>query len=142
VIRHPDGSVTVTYKLEITRGRKGQRRLAEPAPLPERPAIDPTTVPRITRMLVLGYHFERLVRERKVKNYAEIARLTGLSRARVTQIANLALLPPDVQERFLLCERIDPTSLGSASVVLRGSIDAGQLEIRRQIQMPRCALPS
>jgi hypothetical protein len=99
--RHPDGSVTVTYKLEITRGRKGQNRLAEPAPPPERPAIDPATVPRIVRMLVLGYHFERLVREGKVKNYAEIARLTGLSRARITQIVSLTLLPAEVQVQIL-----------------------------------------
>jgi hypothetical protein len=102
VIRHPDGSVTVTYKLEITRGRKGHRRVAVPAPPPDRPTIDPATVPRITRMLVLGHHFERLVREGKVKNYAEIARLTGLSRARVTQIADTTLLPPGTQERVLL----------------------------------------
>src|SRR5262245_41017876 len=105
MIRHPDGSVTVTYKLEITRGRKGQRRVVEPAPPPERRAIDPATVPRITRMLVLGYHFERLVREGKVKNYTEIARLTGLSRARVSQIANLTLLKSAVQEQLLLGQR-------------------------------------
>ncbi|HKZ18949.1 MAG TPA: hypothetical protein VJQ57_02450 [Acidimicrobiia bacterium] len=101
MIRHPDGSVTVTYKLEITRGRKGQKRLAEPPPPAERPPIDPATVPRITRMLVLGYHFERLVREGKVKNYAEIARMTGLSRARVTQVVNMILLDAGEQERLL-----------------------------------------
>jgi hypothetical protein len=102
MIRHPDGSVTVTYKLEITRGRKGQKRLAEPAPPPERAAIDPASVPRITRMLVLGYHFERLVRDGTVKDYAAIARLTGLSRARVTQLLNLTLLPPRTQNGILL----------------------------------------
>lgn len=105
MIRHEDGSVTVTYKFEVTRGRKGRKQLspatvpqeeaAPPAPL--RPVIDPTTVPRITRMLVLGYHFERLVREGKFKNYAEIARLTGLSRARVTHLADLCLLSPRIQ---------------------------------------------
>jgi hypothetical protein len=102
VIKHPDGSVTVTYKLEITRGRKGHKRADEPALPHERLAIDPATVPRITRMLVLGYHFERLVRERKVKNYAEIARLTGLTRARVTQLCGMTLLPPVLQEQVLL----------------------------------------
>jgi hypothetical protein len=101
VIRHQDGSVTVTYKLEITRGRKGHRRVAVPAPPPERPPIDPATVPRITRMLVLGYHFERLVREGKVKNYAEIARMTGLTRARVTQIVGMTLFEPVLQNKIL-----------------------------------------
>jgi hypothetical protein len=76
--------------------------VADPAPPPERPAIDPAMVPRITRMLVLGYHFERLVRDGKVKNYAEIAFLTGLTTARVTQLVNLTLLPPRLQEAILL----------------------------------------
>ncbi|MGH9867073.1 MAG: hypothetical protein ACREAA_02765 [Candidatus Polarisedimenticolia bacterium] len=113
MIRHPDGSVTVTYKLEFTRGRKGHKRVSEPAPPPERPDIDPATVPRITRMLVLGYHFERLVREGKVKNYAEIARLTGLSRARITQLVNLTLLSRPHQEAILLgwpCLHEEPES--------------------------------
>jgi hypothetical protein len=104
MMKHPDGSVTVTYKLEITRGRKGQRRVAVPAPPPERPKIDPATVPRITRMLVLGYHIERLVREGKVKNYAEIARMTGLTAARVCQIAGLTGLPTPLQNLILTQE--------------------------------------
>jgi hypothetical protein len=58
-------------------------------------------IPKITRLLVLGHHFENLVRKGAVKDYAEIARLTGLSRARVTQITNLTLLPPNFQERIL-----------------------------------------
>jgi len=58
-------------------------------------------VPKITRLLVLGHHFERLVRDGAVKNYAEIARLTGLTRARVTQIVNLTLLAPEIQELIL-----------------------------------------
>jgi hypothetical protein len=119
LIRHPDGSVTVTYRLEISRGRKGHRRVAEPARPPERQAIDPASVPRITRMLVLGYHFERLVREGKVKNYAEIARMTGLSRARVTQIVNLTLLDIDSQER-LICRSEASDSPRSPRLPIRG----------------------
>lgn len=69
-------------------------------------------MPRITRMLVLGYHFERLVREGTVKNYAEIARLTGLSRARVSQIASLVIMPASQQER-ILCTRTESLSAHS-----------------------------
>ena len=36
-----------------------------------------------------------------MKDYAEIALLTGLSRARVTQITNLTLLAPEIQEAVL-----------------------------------------
>ena len=45
------------------------------------------------------------MQEGKGNSYAEIARMTGLSRARVTQIVNLVLLAPKYQERLLT---IDP----------------------------------
>jgi hypothetical protein len=50
---------------------------------------------------VLGHHFEGLVRDGIVRDYADIGRRTGLTRARVTQIANLTLLAPDIQEAIL-----------------------------------------
>jgi hypothetical protein len=61
----------------------------------------PERVPKIARLLVLGHHFERLVRDGVVKDYAEIATLSGLTRARVTQITNLLLLAPEMQEAIL-----------------------------------------
>ena len=42
-----------------------------------------------------------------VQDYADIARRTGLTRARVTQIANLTLLAPDIQESLLFGLRDD-----------------------------------
>ena len=71
--------------------------LAVPAPAPA-PILAPPRVPKVALLLVLGHHFERLVRDGVVKDYAEIARMTGLSRARVTQIVNLTLLAPVIQE--------------------------------------------
>ena len=67
--------------------------VSESAPLP-RP-------PKIVLLLVLGHYWERLVRDGVVKDYAEIARRTGLTRARVTQICNLTLLAPAIQEEIL-----------------------------------------
>ena len=60
---------------------------------------------KATLLLALAHHWERLVREGVVKDYAEIARLAGLTRARVTQIMNLMLLAPDIQEQILLATR-------------------------------------
>jgi hypothetical protein len=73
------------------------------APTPESPA--PAPGPRILKtalLLVLGHHFEHLVRSGVVRDYAEVAKRTGLTRARVTQIVNLTLLPAWVQESMLL----------------------------------------
>lgn len=66
-------------------------------------------VPKITLLLALGHHFERLVRDGAVKDYAKVARVTGLTRARVTQICNLTLLAPDIQEAIL---DLTPTAQG------------------------------
>ena len=43
----------------------------------------------------------KMVRCGEVRDYAEIATLMGLSRARVTQICNMLLLSPEVQARIL-----------------------------------------
>jgi len=41
-------------------------------------------------LMTLAIHFDRLIREGKVKDYAEIARLGGVTRARGTQVMNFA----------------------------------------------------
>ena len=51
--------------------------------------------------MALAIHFNRLIHEGKVKDYAEIARLGGVTRARVTQVTNLLNLAPGNQERLL-----------------------------------------
>ena len=61
-------------------------------------------VPRISRLMALGVRLEGLVRQGQVKDYAELARLGGISRARVTQILNLRNLSPAIQERLLFLE--------------------------------------
>ncbi len=85
--------------------RRSQSRGDAPAQ-----ALDPAPgkapdVPKAARLLVVGYFFERLVSEGKVKDYAEIARLMGLTRARITQIVDRILLPGDQQSELLLMPR-------------------------------------
>jgi len=58
-------------------------------------------IPRISRLMALAVHFQNLIEQGVVQDYAEIARLTGVSRARVTQIMNMNLLTPEVQEEIL-----------------------------------------
>ena len=70
---------------------------AEPVPVKHH-------APRTARLLALAHKQEKMVRRGEVKDYAEIARRMGLSRARVTQICCLTLLDPQVQERLLFDE--------------------------------------
>jgi len=55
-------------------------------------------VPRITRLLALAHRWHRLIDAGDIRDQAEIARRTGLTRARVTQIMELRWLSPVVQQ--------------------------------------------
>ena len=75
-----------------------------PPTVPERPK---GRLPRITRYMALAIYYEDLIRQGHVHDYAEIAALGHVTRARVTQIMNLRLLAPEIQEEILELPRID-----------------------------------
>ncbi len=58
-------------------------------------------IPRVARLMALAIRLEELIAAGHVPSYAGLARLVGVSRARLTQIANLTLLAPDIQEAIL-----------------------------------------
>ncbi len=62
------------------------------APAPTRAALE----------LALGYAIERMILVGKARDQADVARQLRLSRARVSQLIDLTLLDPDVQECVLL----------------------------------------
>jgi hypothetical protein len=64
------------------------------------------SIPRIARLMALAIRFEGLVREKAIKDYAELARLGGVTRARMTQIMKLLQLAPDLQEQLLFLPAI------------------------------------
>lgn len=65
-----------------------------------REAIGPR-IPRITRLMALAIKFQAMVDSGELNDYADIARLGYVTRARMTQIMNLLLLAPDIQEHIL-----------------------------------------
>jgi hypothetical protein len=58
-------------------------------------------VARAARQLALAHAIERRVRAGELDDLAHAARVFGLTRARVTQIVNLTLLAPEIQEELL-----------------------------------------
>ena len=58
-------------------------------------------VPRVARLLALALRCEHLLKTGVIASYAELAELGQVSRARVTQIMNLLLLAPEIQEALL-----------------------------------------
>jgi hypothetical protein len=96
-------SITIESHIHFTRAKAGRKEIAagpEPEPLPAPP--DP--IPRVSRLMALAIHFDGLIRQGLVKDYADLARLGGVSRARITQIMNLLNLPPWKQEELLFLE--------------------------------------
>lgn len=66
------------------------------------PSVEPVgRVPRIARLLALAHRIDALLRSGQVADYAAVATLGHVSRARVTQIMNLTHLAPDIQEEIL-----------------------------------------
>jgi hypothetical protein len=58
-------------------------------------------------MLALAHKIQDAIDRGVVRDRAEVARRLGLTRARVTQIMDLTLLAPDLQEQILLAESVD-----------------------------------
>jgi hypothetical protein len=59
-------------------------------------------VPRIARTLAVAHVMQRMIDNGEVRDQAELARVVGFTRARVTQLLDLTLLAPDIQEALLL----------------------------------------
>lgn len=59
---------------------------------------------RAARLLALAHDIQSRIESGEFKDYAEVARHHELTRARLTQIMNLLLLAPDIQEEILAME--------------------------------------
>ncbi len=100
----------MTRPLKITKAvhfrsmRKGRKELREGV---EEPLPTLGSVPRVSRLLALALHMDDLRRQGEVSDYADLARLAMVTRARMTQIMSLLLLAPDIQEEILFLPRSD-----------------------------------
>jgi hypothetical protein len=86
--------------------RVGKHIAMVEGPPPTAPERAKGRLPRITRYMALAIYYEDLIRQGHVYDYAEIATLGHVTRARVTQIMNLRLLAPSIQEQLLSLSRI------------------------------------
>lgn len=57
--------------------------------------------------MALAIKFQDMVDRGEVRDYADLARLGYVTRARLTQIMNLLLLAPEIQEEILRQESIE-----------------------------------
>jgi hypothetical protein len=97
----PKGSAEVNEKHEQEIPLNWARRAGRPAKPKPTAAPPPARIPRITRLMALAIKFQEMVDRGEVHDYADIARLGFVTRARLTQIMNLLLLAPNIQEVLL-----------------------------------------
>ena len=89
-----------TLRVAFARGREGREVvLREPAT----PA--PTSRPlRVARMLARAHEMQAMIDRRDVRDRTELAERLGFTKARVTQLMDLLLLAPDIQEELLFLQ--------------------------------------
>ena len=91
---------------QIFRVREGRHvaYAAEPPPAPPEPVRRPA---KVARMLALAHQLEAAIAAGEFADRADVARRLGFTRARVTQLLDLTLLAPDIQEAVLQMEAVD-----------------------------------
>jgi hypothetical protein len=104
---------TVEVPVHFQRCGRGSRKQMRPgvgaAPVP------PGRVPRVARLMALALRIEELVRTGQVASYSALASVGHVTRARVSQIASLLHLAPDLQEALLF---LPPTVRGRDPIIL------------------------
>jgi hypothetical protein len=93
----------VSFTLKPKNGKKDGR-----CPNDEDRNIEPGNVPRISKLMALAIRFDRVVRRGEVRDYADLARLGYVTRARITQVINVLNLAPDIQEAILFLPPMIP----------------------------------
>lgn len=95
--------ITATRKVRLV--RRPDRSRAMVAVAAGTDTAPTSRVPRIARLMALAIYFDRLIREGKVRDQSELARLAHVTQPRMTQIMNLDHLAPDIQEELLFLPR-------------------------------------
>ena len=106
-------SFTVKCKVHFKNGQRGNKQIRQ-GEAPISTPVEPGNVPRISRLMALAIRFDGLIQRGEVQEYADLARLGLVTRARITQIMNLLNLASDIQEEILFLPRVfsgfDPIS--------------------------------
>ena len=90
-------------------------------------------IPRVARMLALAHKIDGMIRVGELRDLADAARSIGVTRARMTQIMNLLLLAPEIQEAILDLSLVTNGSDPVSERALRGIVAEPNWE--RQMEM-------
>jgi len=88
----------ITYALDFRAGKPDRN--------PKEFEAAESSIPRIARLMALAIRLDGLLRAEAFQDYAELARLGRVTRARMSQITKLLNLAPDIQEQILFLPNI------------------------------------
>ena len=92
--------ITARYRASFRTARRGVATTVEP--IPARVSQDSPSAPcRGARQLALANFIERQIEAGVFRSYGDAGRRIGMTPGRVTQVMNLLLLTPNVQEQLL-----------------------------------------
>jgi hypothetical protein len=95
------------------------------------PATEPVRRPaKVAQLLALAHHIQRAIDAGDVHDRATVARRLGFTRARVSQLLDLCLLAPDLQESVLELVAVDGAEPMSERA-LRAVVHAGSWKAQR-----------
>ena len=88
---------TLTSRVDFVRAAKQPTPSREPT---RRPA-------KVAQMLALAHHLQNAIDEDDSLDQSTVAKRLGVTKARITQLLDLTLLAPDLQEQVLAMEAVD-----------------------------------
>ena len=97
-----ESKLEVRFTLAPRRVPRGSQQGANQ---PRDQPTSPGRTPRVSRLLALAIRFQDMLARGEVQDFADLARLGYVTRARITQIMDLTLLAPDIQEEILFLPR-------------------------------------
>ncbi len=103
------GTLTGAFEVEdvLRRRQRPSKSSSDQVPVPS----SAPRLPRIARLMALAIKIQTSIDCGEFRDYAEVAGLGHVTRARMTQIMNLLNLAPDIQEAILF-EAGDATKRG------------------------------
>ena len=93
---------TVSRKIHFQNSHRSKKTIRSG----EKPKRKTARTLRISKLMALAIHFEQMLKDGHVQDMATLAHYGQVTRARMTQIMNLLLLAPDIQETILNLPKI------------------------------------
>ena len=122
---------TLVFTGQLFRKRRGRGYVFTEKPPEPKPVHDPVRRPaRVAQMLAFAHGLGAAIERGDYRDQADAARHFQLTRARITQLVNLTLLAPDIQEQVLFLEAVDGREPMSERDV-RTVINAGDWSAQR-----------